>query len=125
MKKKLYLIYLVFSIALFFIEFILYLKFNSTTYGLLYMILSLMFLLILSLGVINYSELNLRIRLSKNIILIFLLITIMLLTIFKYNDESSLFIKNIKLLVYCFKPIEILFLIVLSIYDYKVKGSII
>ena len=37
MKKKLYLVYLILSILIFFIELILYLKFNSTTFGLLYM----------------------------------------------------------------------------------------
>lgn len=125
MKKKLYLVYLIISILLFLIELILYLKFNSTTFGLLYIVLSLLFLLILSFSVINYSELNLKVRLSKNGILLFLLIVLMLLTLFKYIDQSNLFIKSIKVLIYCFKPIQILLLIGLSIYDYKVKGSII
>ena len=125
MKKKLYLGYLIISILIFLIELIIYFKFNSTIYGLIYMIISLVFLLILSLGVFNYSELNLKVRISKNIILVFLLITPLLLTLFKYNDQSALFIKNMKLFIYCFKPIEILLLTGLSIYDYKVKGSII
>lgn len=125
MKKKLYLIYLIFSILIFFIELILYLRFNSTTFGLLYMIISLLFLLILSLSVINYSEFNLKVRLSKNIILIILLIISIILPLFNYRDQSALFIKNIKILLYAFKPLEIVLLLVLSAYDYKVKGSII
>ena len=89
------------------------------------MIISLLFLLILSLSVINYSEFNLKVRLSKNIILIILLIISIILALFNYRDQSALFIKNIKILLYAFKPIEIVLLLVLSAYDYKVKGSII
>ena len=125
MKKKLYLAYLLICTLIFIIEFILYLKFNSTLFGLIYMILSIAFLLILMFSVINYSELNLKVRLSKNVILVLLLIFSMLLTAFKYIDQSSDFIKFIKILVYCFKPIEVLLLVGLSAYDYKVKGSII
>ena len=89
------------------------------------MIISLLFLLILSLSVINYSEFNLKVRLSKNIILIILLIISIILALFNYRDQSALFIKSIKILLYAFKPLEIVLLLVLSAYDYKVKGSII
>lgn len=125
MKKKLYLAYLIISVVIFLIELILYFRFNSTVFGLLYMILSLIFLSILTLGVINYSELNLKVRLSKNAILLILLIISMLLTVFKYSDQSSAFVNNMKVLIYIFKPIEIVLLLGLSLYDYKVKGSII
>ena len=125
MKKKLYLAYLIISVVIFLIELILYFRFNSTFFGLLYMILSLIFLSILTLGVINYSELNLKVRLSKNAILLILLIISMLLTVFKYSDQSSAFINNMRVLIYIFRPTEIVLLLGLSLYDYKVKGSII
>lgn len=124
MKKRLYLIYLVIYSLIFFIELIMYLKFNSTLYGFLYMIINLLILFLLSFSIYNYSEFNIKIRLSKNGINIFLIIVSILLSLFKYSDESKLFINNIKAFIYYLKPLMILLLVGLSFYDYKVKGDL-
>ena len=73
MKKKLYLIYLTIYILIFLIELVIYLKFNSTLYGFIYMLINLAVLFLLSFSIYNYSEFNIKIRLSKNGILIFLI----------------------------------------------------
>lgn len=124
MKKRLYFIYVIIYALILLIELALYLKFNSTLYGLLYMIINLIIILILVFSLYNYSEFNLKIRLSKNGILVFLMLITILLTVFKYNDESKLFINHIKPFIYYIKSIMITLLIGLSVYDYKVKGNL-
>jgi hypothetical protein len=124
MKKKLYFTYLGLYLLILFIEFVMYLRFNSTLFGLLYMIINLIIIFLLSISLYNYSELNLKIRLSKNAILIVLILFSILLSLFKYADQSKLFISNIKVCVYCLKPLMILMLSTLSFYDYKIKGNI-
>ena len=124
MKKKLYLIYLTIYILIFLIELVIYLKFNSTLYGFIYMLINLAVLFLLSFSIYNYSEFNIKIRLSKNGILIFLMLISILLSLFKFNDESKQFISNLKVFIYYLKPLMILLLIGLSFYDYKVKGDL-
>lgn len=124
MKKKLYLIYLTIYILIFLIELVIYLKFNSTLYGFIYMLINLAVLFLLSFSIYNYSEFNIKIRLSKNGILIFLMLISILLSLFKFNDESKQFISNLKIFIYYLKPLMILLLIGLSFYDYKVKGDL-
>ena len=124
MKKKLYFVYLLIYALLFLIEFILYLKFNSTLFGLIYMIVNLVIIILMSFGLYNYSELNLKIRLSKNGILAFFIIVSILISLFKFKDESKQFISSIKVLIYYLKPIMLAALVALSIFDYKVKGNI-
>lgn len=124
MKKKLYFTYLGLYLLILFIEFVMYLRFNSTLFGLLYMIINLIIVFLLSISLYNYSELNLKIRLSKNAILIVLVLFSILLSLFKYTDQSKLFISNIKVCVYYLKPLMILTLATLSFYDYKIKGNI-
>ena len=124
MKKKMYLAYLIIYLLIFLIELILYLKFNSTLFGLLYMIINLTIIFLLSFSLYNYSEFNLKIRLSKNGILIGLMLISILLSLFRYSDESRLFVSEIKVFIYYLKPLMMLLLIGLSIYDYKVKGDL-
>ncbi len=124
MKKKMYLAYLIIYSLIFLIELILYLKFNSTLFGLLYMIINLTIIFLLSFSLYNYSEFNLKIRLSKNGILIGLMLISILLSLFRYSDESRLFVSEIKVFIYYLKPLMMLLLIGLSIYDYKVKGDL-
>ncbi len=124
MKKKLYLIYLTIYILIFLIELVIYLKFNSTLYGFIYMLINLAILFLLLFSIYNYSEFNIKIRLSKNGILIFLMLISILLSLFKFNDESKQFISNLKVFIYYLKPLMILLLIGLSFYDYKVKGDL-
>ena len=125
MKKKIYFVYLIVYIILSLIELFMYLKFNSTTFGFLYMVLNFVFIFLLSFSVYNYNELNLKVRISKNGILLFLLLFSMLLKFFNFNDESLLFIENIKLYINVIKPIMFLILIGLSIYDFKIKDDIV
>ncbi len=124
MKKKLYLAYLVIYSLVSLIELILYLRFNSTLFGLLYMVINLIIIFLLSISLYNYSEFNLKIRLSKNAILAFLILFSILLAVFKYSDESKVFISEIKIFIYYIKPLMIVLLGALSFYDYKVKGNI-
>lgn len=124
MKKKLYLAYLVIYSLVSLIELILYLRFNSTLFGLLYMVINLIIIFLLSISLYNYSEFNLKIRLSKNAILAFLILFSILLAVFKYSDESKVFISEIKIFIYYIKPLMIILLGTLSFYDYKVKGNI-
>jgi len=124
MKKKLYFAYLIIYSLIFLIELIIYLNFNSTLFGLLYMILNLIIIFLLSISLYNYSEFNLKIRLSKNGILAFLILVSILLSAFIYIDESKLFISKIKVFIYCLKPLMVLLLAGLSFYDYKVKGNL-
>ena len=124
MKKKLYLTYLIIYSLIFLIEFIIYLNFNSTLFGFLYMIINLIIIFLLLISLYNYSEFNLKIRLSKNGILAFHMIVSILLSVFIYIDESRLFVSKIKVCIYYLKPLMILLLGGLSFYDYKVKGNL-
>ena len=126
-KKILYIIsfmYILFSI----IEFIKYLTFNSTLFGLLYFIFTAIIIFLLVPCTYNYKKYFSKARISKFIIIIvlgifssYILGPIMLGTM-SYADSSKLFMKSILLYKSVFKGILYFLLILFTASEFKLDN---
>lgn len=122
--KKIYFGYDLTYLVIFIIEFAYYLKFNSTLFGLIYIVLNLLVLSLLMLSLINYKNDNVKIRISKNIFLIVIIFFLsFILPKLNFIDESKIFIDSIKSFIGIIDPLLILVLAIVSFLDFKFNNK--
>ncbi len=122
--KKIYFGYDLTYLVIFIIEFVYYLRFNSTLFGLIYIVLNLLVLSLLMLSLINYKNDNVKIRISKNIFLIVIIFFLsFILPKLNFIDESKIFIDSIKSFIGIIDPLLILVLAIVSFLDFKFNNK--
>ena len=120
--KKFYIGYTILYIVMFAFEFYSYLKFDSNLFGLIYVILNLAILLFIIFTSLNYRPKNVRLRISKNFFLLFIILfNLLILPKLSYIDESYEFIESIRMYVYMYKGAFVISLLAITYFEFKVR----
>lgn len=120
--KKFYIGYTILYLILFGVEYYNYLMFDSNLFGLIYVILNLTILLFMIFTSLNYKTKNVRLRISKNFFLLFIMLfNLLILPKLSYIDESYDFIESIRTYVYMYKGLLVILILAITYFEFKVK----
>lgn len=120
--KKFYIGYTILYMMIFGFEFYSYLKFDSNLFGLIYIILNLTILLFIIFTSLNYKPKNVRLRISKNFFLLFIILfNLLILPKLTYIDESYKFIESIRMFIYMYKGLLVILLLTITYIEFKLR----